>query len=216
MAPTVTAQTRGTLRLYGILERFWECVGLNSLWLLGCLPVLTAGNSTLALFEVIGQRRRGEYRPIPSAYWAAFKRAPLARAGITVLVVLSVLGAAQTLLAGMVMPAAVPATVLQAAGLLGLAAVGGAVVTTLPLRAQPVERTLLESLRLAGGAGLGRPMSTAAALMLTAAAVVGVVLAPPLALVAGWVWATLVTSLSASALSRRRSPSAARRRTAEW
>lgn len=78
MVRTATAPARGTLRLYGVLERFWECVGLNALWVLGCLPVITAGGSTVALFEVIGQRRRGESRPIAPAYWAAFKRAPLA------------------------------------------------------------------------------------------------------------------------------------------
>lgn len=216
MVRTGTEPARGTLRLYGVLERFWECVGLNALWVLGCVPVLTAGSSTLALFEVVEQRRRGEYRPIAAAYWKAFKRAPLVRAGITVVILLALLGAAQTLTAGMALLDSGMAIIFQAAGLLGLAAVGGAVVTTLPLRAQSGDRSLLATLRLAGAAGLGRPMTTVAALTLTVAVVVGVVLAPPLLLVLGWVWATLVTSLSASVLQRRQNSRGFRRRQVEW
>lgn len=204
------------LRLYGVLERFWECVGLNALWVLGCLPVLTAGSSTLALLDVVGQRRRGEYRPVLRAYWQAFRRAPLARAGITLVVLFALLGAAQTLTAGMAVLDPTVATVLQVAGLLGLLAVGGALVTALPLRAQPDERTLLASLRVAGAAGLGRPMTTAAALMLTVAMVAAVVLAPPLLLVLGWVWASLLTSLSASVFQRRQKPQSPRWRLAPW
>ncbi|WP_168211860.1 YesL family protein [Ruania zhangjianzhongii] len=199
-----------------MLERFWECVGLNTLWVLGCLPVLTAGSSTVALFEVVGQRRRGEYRPIARAYWAGFRRAPLARAGITLVILLALLGAVQTLTTGMALRDATLAVVFQAAGLLGLLAVGGAVVTALPLRAQPEGRSLLASLRIAGAAGLGRPMTTVAALMLTVAVVVGVVLVPPLLLVLGWVWATLVTSLSASVLEGRQKVKSAGRRRSTW
>lgn len=204
------------LRLYGVLERFWECVGLSVLWVLGCLPVLTAGSSTVALFEVVGERRRGEYRPIFAAYWTAFKRAPLARAGITVVVLLALLGAAQTLATGMALRDATLALVLQAAGLLGLVAVGGTVVTALPVRAEPVDRSLMATLRIAGAAGLGRPMTTLAALMLTVAVVVGVVLAPPLLLVVGWVWATLVTSLSTSVLHGRQHTQGPRGRRTPW
>lgn len=216
MARTATAPARGTLRLYGVLERFWECVGLNTLWVLGCLPVLTAGSSTLALFEVVGQRRRGDYRPVAQAYWAAFRRAPLARAGITLVILLALLGAAQTLTTGMALRDATLAVVFQAAGLLGLLAVGGAVVTALPLRAQPEGRSLLVSLRIAGAAGLGRPMTTVAALMLTVAMVAGLILAPPLLLVLGWVWASLVTSLSASVLQPRQNAKGSRGRPASW
>ena len=216
MARTATAPARGTLRLYGVLERFWECVGLNALWVLGCLPVLTAGSSTLALFEVVGQRRCGEYRPIARAYWTAFRRAPLARAGITLVLLLALLGAAQTLTTGMAQLDATLAVVLQAAGLLGLLAVGGAVVTTLPVRAQPEGRSLLASLRIAGAAGLGRPMTTVAALTLTVAVVAAVILVPPLLLVLGWVWASLVTSLSASVLQPRQKSKGARGRSAQW
>lgn len=216
MARTATAPARGPLRLHGVLERFWECVGLNTLWVLGCLPVLTAGSSTVALFEVVGQRRRGEYRPVARAYWTAFRPAPLARAGITMVLLLALLGAARTLTTGMALRDATLAVVLQTAGLLGLLAVGGAVVTTLPLRAQPEGRSLLASLRIAGAAGLGRPMTTLAALMLTVAMVAAVILVPPLLLVLGWVWASLVTSLSASVLQPRQNTKSSRGRPAPW
>ena len=216
MVRTGTEPARGTLRLYGVLERFWECVGLNALWVLGCVPVLTAGSSTLALFEVVEQRRRGEYRPIAAAYWKAFKRAPLVRAGITVVVLLALLGAAQTVMTGMALLDTTLAIVFQAAGLLGLLAVGGTVVTTLPLRAEPEGRSLLASMRIAGAAGLGRPMTTVAALMLTVAVVAAVILVPPLLLVLGWAWASLVTSLSTSVLQPRQNSKSARGRSAQW
>ena len=204
MVHPTNAPVRDTLRLYALLERFWECIGLNALWVLGCLPVLTAGSSTLALFEVVGQRRRGDYRPVARAYWQAFRSAPMLRAGMTAVVVLALVGAAQTLVTGMALRDATLAVTFQAAGLLGIVLVGGAVVTTVPLRAQHPDVSLLSTFRQAGAAGLGRPMTTLAALMLTVAVAVGVVLAPPLLLVLGWVWATLVTRLSAAALQRGR------------
>lgn len=191
----------GAMRLHGILERFWECAGLSVLWLLGCLPIVTAGSSTVALFEVVAQRARGDYRPVSLAFWDEFRRAPLARAGVTVLTLFALFGVAQTLLFGLTVAAPLPAVVLQTAALGGMAAVLGAVVTALPTRAE-CGGTLRQTLRLAAVVGLGRPLTTLLAVLVTVALVVGTVLAPPVLLLLGWGWARLLTALSATARRR--------------
>ena len=212
---TSTDFVQPALRIYRVLERFWECVGLSLLWALGCLPLVTAGASTAALFAVVGQRIQGDYRPVFRSFWGEFRRAPLARAAVTVVVLLALFGATQILLAGMGMADPVRAMVIQAVALSGFAAVLGTLVTALPLRAGQIwsgrvstDRggSGLATLRLAVAVGLGRPLTTLAAALLTAAAMVAVILSPPLLLVLGWVWARLVTALHESAwrsLSRR-------------
>lgn len=202
MTVTVRAEPlKGSLRLHGLLERFWEAAGLSLLWAMGCLPVVTAGASTLALYQVVGQRRRGDLRPVAPAFWAEFKRVPLARAAVTVVTALALAGAALTLLVGITVADPVVATVLQAAGLIGLAAVLGTLVTALPVQAARPGR-FLPTLRIAAVVALGRPLTTMAAVVLTVAVVVGTVLCPPLLLVLGWAWAALVTALVESSLRR--------------
>ncbi|MGO1972852.1 MAG: DUF624 domain-containing protein [Propionibacteriaceae bacterium] len=191
----------GSLRLHGLVERFWEGVGLSLLWVVGCLPVVTAGTSTLALYHVVAQRRRGDIRPVTAAFWAEFRRAPLARAAVTVVTLLALAGAFLTLVLGITVADPVVATAFQAAGLIGLAVVLGAVVTALPMQAER-PGGLLGTLRLAAAVGLGRPLATTAAVLLTVAVGVGAVLFPPLLLVLGWGWAALVTALVESSVRR--------------
>lgn len=198
---TSSQSLQGTMRLYGLLERFWECAGLSVLWLLGCLPIITAGSSTVALFEVVAQRAKGDFRPVPQAFWDGFRRAPLARAGVTAVVLLALFGMVQTLLFGLTVADPVTATALQAVALGGLAAVMGAVVTALPTWAACGGR-LRQTLRLAAAVGLGRPLTTLAAVLVTVALAVGTVLAPPVLLLLGWGWARLLTALSGTARRR--------------
>lgn len=61
-----------------VLNRFISVVGdqltLSVLWLVGCLPLVTAPAATAALFEVVRQRRHGEQPALGRAYLAAFRR----------------------------------------------------------------------------------------------------------------------------------------------
>src|SRR5690625_5698594 len=79
-------------RLYARLEQLWECAGLTTLWVAACVPVITAGSSTLALLRVVAERREGIYRPVVRAFWDELVRAPLARAAATVATLLAAVG----------------------------------------------------------------------------------------------------------------------------
>ncbi|HEY8472946.1 MAG TPA: DUF624 domain-containing protein [Natronosporangium sp.] len=58
-----------------VLNRFISATGdqltLSLLWLVGCLPLVTAPAATAALFEVVRQRRRGEDPALGRAFLAA-------------------------------------------------------------------------------------------------------------------------------------------------
>ena len=204
-APSTAApeSAGGVLRLHALLERIWEVVGISVLWLLGCLPVITAATSTMALFRLVNQRRKGDYRPVTREFWHEFKRAPVARAGVSAVVLLAVFGVAQTFVAGMVLTDPTRSTVLQAAGLTGAVALIGAAAAALPLQAE-FGGSLLVTLRRTVAVAFGRPGTTVVAVFLTAAIIVAVVMVPPLLLIAGWVWASLLTALSRSAVNRLR------------
>jgi len=191
----------GILRIHDLLTRFWEAVGISLLWLLGCLPVLTVASSTMALFQVVQQRRTGDYRPVRQAFWQEFKRAPLARAGLSAIVLLALFGVLQTIVAGLTLTDPTMSTLVQAAGLIGAVAVLGTITAALPLRAE-FGGSLPATLRLAVAVGLGRMWTMLIATLLTVAVAVAVWLAPPLVLVAGWVWARLLIALSRSAVHR--------------
>lgn len=192
---------RGSLRLYEALDRVWECVALNALWLVASLPVVTAGSATIALVRLTADRRKGIYQPAARAFWEEFKKEPVARSVATVLILMALLGAALTLLFGLTAPDAIIATTMQAAGLLGLAAVLGGLVTSVPLKAQR-DAGLVQTLRMAAAIGLGRPFTTVAAVALTFAIVGITILMPPLILLVGWVWARLLLGLSEAAVQR--------------
>jgi uncharacterized membrane protein YesL len=59
---------------------FWKVFGaigdffvLNCFWLLGCLPIVTIGTSTTAIFYVFLKRRRGEGGPLWGMYKKSFR-----------------------------------------------------------------------------------------------------------------------------------------------
>ena len=58
--------------------RFMDVVGdvflLHLCWLVGCLPLVTAGASTTAAFSVAGKMAAGQEYRIFHDYWAAFRR----------------------------------------------------------------------------------------------------------------------------------------------
>jgi uncharacterized membrane protein YesL len=49
-------------------------LALSLLWLVGCLPLVTAPAATAALFEVVRQRRRGDEPAIGASFLAAFRQ----------------------------------------------------------------------------------------------------------------------------------------------
>lgn len=63
---------------HSVLNRFISVLAdqlaLSLLWLVGCLPLVTAPAATAALFEVVRQRRRGDEPAIGRAYLAAFRQ----------------------------------------------------------------------------------------------------------------------------------------------
>lgn len=58
--------------------RFMDVVGdvflLNLCWLIGCLPVVTAGASTAAAFSVAGKMAAGQEYRVFHTWWTAFRR----------------------------------------------------------------------------------------------------------------------------------------------
>lgn len=46
---------------------------LNLLWLLGCLPIITIGTSTTALYQCLIERQKEKTLNVFSAFWSAFK-----------------------------------------------------------------------------------------------------------------------------------------------
>lgn len=195
---SVATPLTGPWRLYGHLERFWECAGLTALWLAGCVPILTAGSSTLALLRVVSERRDHVYRPVARAFWAEFVREPLPRAAITIIALLGGLGGLAVLFTGLVSTDILRATALQAAALIGAVMALGLSTTMMALVARG-KRTSLRTLRLATAIAVCRPQTALAGAALTVATAVGIALAPPLVLVLGWIWARLLIDLSRSA-----------------
>lgn len=186
-------------RLYARLEQLWECAGLTTLWVAACVPVITAGSSTLALLRVVAERREGIYRPVVRAFWDELVRAPLARAAATVATLLAAVGVAATLLFGLTATDAATATAVQAAALIAGVALLATIVTMLPLIARGEPGTV-STLWLSVLLWLRRPHTALAGAALTVAVGAGIVLAPPLALAMGWVWARLLIGLSHSAI----------------
>ena len=58
----------------GFLEKGGQLIVLSVLWLLGCIPVITACASTAALYETVRLTVREEQGSAAKNFWAAFKR----------------------------------------------------------------------------------------------------------------------------------------------
>lgn len=50
------------------LTSFWRAAGLTVMWLVACLPVVTAGAATVALLAVVRDDVRGRERPVLRSY----------------------------------------------------------------------------------------------------------------------------------------------------
>lgn len=59
--------------LMRFLSQAADLVILNLVWLACCLPVVTAGASTAALYRITLNMIRGTGRCGPGAFWAAFR-----------------------------------------------------------------------------------------------------------------------------------------------
>lgn len=55
------------------IAKFANCVFLSILWLIGCIPVITAGVSTCALYYAVEKNIKNDRDYVISAYWSAFK-----------------------------------------------------------------------------------------------------------------------------------------------
>lgn len=189
-------------RLYAFLEWFWEGVGLSVLWVIACLPVVTAGAATSALFAVVTDRRRGHTRPTGQAFWDEFRIAPLQRAAASVALVVVAAGVLLTFGAG-ARADTLSGLALQGATVAGGGVLLGVLVVFLPLSAISAS-TLPARIRLAAAIAMARPRTAFVGGALTLALVVATVLMPPVLLILGWAWARLLVDLTAAAAASLR------------
>ena len=59
---------------FGIMEKVADLILLNLVWLLCCLPVITIGTSTVALYHVVWKLNAGESGPIVRTFFTVFRR----------------------------------------------------------------------------------------------------------------------------------------------
>lgn len=78
-------------RLGQILEKVLDLCKMNLLWLLGCLPIVTAGASTAALFYTANCCRQGE-GTVAKNFWNGFKNNFCQATVIWLLVLLAMAG----------------------------------------------------------------------------------------------------------------------------
>lgn len=79
-------------RLGQILEKVLDLCKMNLLWLLGCLPIVTAGASTTALFYTANCYRHGE-GSVAKNFWNGFKNNFFQATVIWLLILLAMAGA---------------------------------------------------------------------------------------------------------------------------
>lgn len=145
---------------------------LSGMWLLGCLPIITAGASTTALYDTVAHCVKGPERDIFSRFFRTFRR-ELAPSALTELIWAVILGGAYQLIklfAGTL--ESNNASVMLVAGLLFLLCIVLGIFTwVFPLLSRftlPVVPLNLTAVRLA----CGHPFRTVLLGMLTAAALV--------------------------------------------
>ena len=59
---------------FGIMEKVADLILLNLVWLLCCLPVITIGTSTVALYHVVWKLNAGESGPVVRTFFTVFRR----------------------------------------------------------------------------------------------------------------------------------------------
>lgn len=187
-------------RLGRLLTAFTDHLILNVLWLLGCVPLVTAPAATAALFEVTRLRQRGDEPGIARAFLAAsrehFRRALLLGVGwlvvACVLVLDVVIGNRMSGTVGTAVTIVIYAALLVFA-LASLALFPVLVSFDAPLR-QILKTTILVPLLFPG--------RSVASLLVTAAAVLVVASWPVSVLLAVAVTASLVQRLHRGAFNR--------------
>lgn len=191
-----------SLRLYRKLAAPTDAVVAGLLWLICCVPVLTAGSATIALFRVTHRRILGAPVSPLREFGDELRTAPVERCGATLVVLLAVLGVAVTGLLGASMQQrglGIALVVVACAGgtcLLGILSTFFAIVGIFP------HRDCWNAVRMAIAVAMTR-MSTAltTSVLLIAVAVAGA-LFPPFLMVAGSVWATLTVRIERQTLTR--------------
>lgn len=59
---------------YHYTEKAFDIIWLSILWILGCLPIITAGASFSALYAASSRSIRGNIGSVMGEYWKSFKR----------------------------------------------------------------------------------------------------------------------------------------------
>ncbi len=59
---------------FRVTGRIGDLFILNLMWLIGCLPVITIGTSTLALYTVVERMQNGEEGYLCRDFWKAYKK----------------------------------------------------------------------------------------------------------------------------------------------
>lgn len=191
-----------SLGLYQKLIGPAEAVGTGLLWLACCVPVLTAGSSTVALFRITHRRVVGAPVSPLRAFVKELRTAPLARCGATLVVLLAAVGIVVTggLGVGLGRSSAGIAMVLVAG--VGAVCLLGMLSTFLAIAGIFPDRGCWDVLRMAIAVAMSRVSTSLTMGMLIVAVVVAGALFPPVLLVALPVWATLTVRMERSALTR--------------
>lgn len=191
-----------SLRLYRKLAAPADAVVAGLLWLVCCVPVLTAGSATIALFRVTHRRVVGAPVSPFREFAEELRTAPVARCGATLVVLLTVLGIAVTGLFGASMQQRGLGIALVAIAGVGGTCLLGILSTFLALVGIFPGRGCWSAVRMAIAVAMTR-MSTALTIsVLLIAVVVAGALFPPFLMVAGSVWATLTVRIERQTLTR--------------
>lgn len=59
--------------LYQFMQRLWDILKLNIMWLLFCIPIVTIGGSTIAAFSVLLRMSEDQEGDVIKDFWKAFK-----------------------------------------------------------------------------------------------------------------------------------------------
>lgn len=59
--------------LYQFMQRLWDILKLNIMWVLFCIPIVTIGGSTIAAFSVLLRMSDDQEGDVIKDFWKAFK-----------------------------------------------------------------------------------------------------------------------------------------------
>jgi uncharacterized membrane protein YesL len=158
---SMTEQTRhdggsSSLRLYEKLVGPAEILVTGALWIACCVPVLTAGSATIALFRLAHRRRLGTPVPPLKSFATELRTAPFARCGATLIVLLAMAGVVLTAGIGVSLPQRGWGTVLVLVACIGGACLLGVLSTFFAITAIFPDRRCWEVLRMAVAVAMTR------------------------------------------------------------